>query len=109
MPAGAAALRGLPGDRVVPLRGGGAAVDRHGPGPRAARRPEPAFPTTNRWLRGRILDRARAADDGAWVAFGGPIGTHERRAIYDAIEALSAEGMLETRATDDGVEARLPA
>ena len=85
------------------------AVPGQGTGPRAARRPEPAFPTTNRWLRGRILDQARAADDGAWVAFGEPIGGHAPRAVREAVAALGAEGMLETRTTDEGVEARLPA
>jgi A/G-specific adenine glycosylase len=78
------------------------------PDPRAARRPEPAFPSTNRWLRGRILDRARAADDGEWIAFGDPIGTHERPAVRAAVRALAAEGLLESRETTAGPEARLP-
>jgi len=79
------------------------------PGPRAVRRPKPAFPTTNRWLRGRILDRARAADDGAWVSFGDPIGTHERRAVREAVAAMASEGLLEARDDLGGeLEARLP-
>ena len=79
------------------------------PGSRAVRRPEPAFPSTNRWLRGRILDRARAADDGAWVPFRDPIGTHERRAVREAVAAMAAEGLLEARdALGGDLEARLP-
>jgi A/G-specific adenine glycosylase len=76
---------------------------------RPARRPEPAFQSTNRWLRGRILDRARAADDGAWVPFDDGIGTHEPRAVREAVVALESEGLLETRSCADGIEARLPA
>ena len=78
-------------------------------GPRAPRRPEPAFPSTNRWLRGRILDRARAAHDGEWIAFGDPIGTHEPPAVREAVIALATEGLLESRETPAGPEARLPA
>jgi A/G-specific adenine glycosylase len=77
-------------------------------GPRAVRRPEPAFPSTNRWLRGRILDRARAADGGEWIAFADPIGTHAPRAVRAAVLALAAEGLLESRETTAGPEARLP-
>jgi A/G-specific adenine glycosylase len=82
----------------------GEAADR-----RASRRREPAFPSTNRWLRGRILDRARAADDVTWVAFGEGIGTHEPKAVREAVVALASEGLLEVR--DPAVarlEARLP-
>jgi A/G-specific adenine glycosylase len=78
-------------------------------GPRAARRPVAAFPSTSRWLRGRILDRARAADDGTWVAYAEPIGTHEARAVREAVVALGREGLLEARETETGIEARLPA
>ncbi len=75
----------------------------------AGRRPEPSFPSTNRWLRGRILDRARGADAGAWVVFGEGIGTHEPRAVREAVAALASEGLLEVRdAAGDDVEARLP-
>jgi A/G-specific adenine glycosylase len=79
------------------------------PRPRAVRRPEPAFPSTNRWLRGRILDRARAADDGAWIPFRDPIGAHPPRAVREAVAAMASEGLLEARdAVGGDLEARLP-
>lgn len=74
----------------------------------AARTPEPAFPATKRWLRGRIVARARDADDGAWVAFDAPIGAHDRRAVREAVAALATDGLLEVRESNDGPEARLP-
>ena len=74
----------------------------------AVRSPEPAFPATTRWLRGRIVARARDADDGAWVAFDAPIGDHDRRAVREAVAALATDGLLEVRDATDGPEARLP-
>ena len=76
--------------------------------PAAARRTEPAFPSTRRWLRGRILDRARAADGRDWIAFGGPIGQHAPGAVREAVLALASDGLLEARDTTVGPEARLP-
>ncbi len=70
---------------------------------------EPAFPSTTRWLRGRIVDRARDAVDGDWIAFDDAIGTHDRRAVREAVVALAGEGLLEMRETAYGPEARLPA
>src|SRR5262249_2126395 len=70
---------------------------------------EPAFPTTTRWLRGRIVDRAREADDGAWIPFDDAIGAHDRHAVREAVTALASEGLLEVRETAHGPEARLPA
>ena len=79
------------------------------PPPRAAARsPEPAFPATTRWLRGRIVARARDADDGTWVAFDAPIGDHDRRAVREAVVALASDGLLEVRESTGGPEARLP-
>jgi A/G-specific adenine glycosylase len=72
------------------------------------RRSEPRFDTTSRWLRGRILERAREAEDGAWVAYAGPIGSHPPRAVREAVAAMAADGLLEARETADGLEARLP-
>lgn len=65
------------------------------------------FSTTSRWLRGRILDRLRDLDDGAWLAFGERIGTHDAAAVAAALFALQRDGLLELRATDPP-EARLP-
>ncbi len=67
-----------------------------------------AFPATTRWLRGRIVARARDASDGAWVPFVAPIGDHDRHAVREAVAALASEGLLEARDTAEGPEARLP-
>ena len=74
----------------------------------APRRPEPAFPSTRRWLRGRILDQARAGDGRQWIPFGGPIGDHAPGAVREAVLALASDGLLEARDTPAGPEARLP-
>jgi A/G-specific adenine glycosylase len=97
-----------------------AAGDRPAAAPRAAggprrgaadgpRTPEPAFPTTSRWLRGRIVARARDAADGAWTRYDTPIGSHSAHAVREAVTALGTEGLLEVRETSEGPEARLPA
>jgi len=78
------------------------------PGTVPVRRPVPAFPTTNRWLRGRILDRARAAEDDEWIPYHDAIGQHGHGAVREAVVALSREGLLDARDTPAGMEARLP-
>jgi A/G-specific adenine glycosylase len=57
--------------------------------------PMPPFPTTSRWLRGRILDRLREARAEDWVALDGPIGGHTLERVHAATEALASEGMVE--------------
>jgi A/G-specific adenine glycosylase len=74
---------------------GGAPATRHR---RAS--PEPAFASTNRWLRGRIVDRLRAADDGAWVAVDAPIGEHDAIGVDRALRALARDGLVELDAAD---------
>jgi A/G-specific adenine glycosylase len=73
---------------------------------RAARRPEPTFESTNRWLRGRILERARSAT--GWVRFADPIGDHGPGAVRAAVLGLARDGLLDARDTALGPEARLP-
>jgi A/G-specific adenine glycosylase len=85
-----------------------AAGGEHADGPQPARRPEPAFPSTRRWLRGRIMARARDVEDGAWVAYPEAIGQHPADAVREAVMALAAEGLLEARDRDGSPEARLP-
>ncbi len=63
--------------------------------------PAIAFDRTNRWLRGRILDRLRAVDGDGWLAFGEPIGGHDRAAVLAALGALADEGLVEL-VPDDG-------
>jgi A/G-specific adenine glycosylase len=71
-----------------------------------ARRPEPAFESTNRWLRGRILARAR--DAVGWSRFEDAIGEHGPGAVRAAVIALARDGLLDIRETPTGLEARLP-
>ncbi|HXI45819.1 MAG TPA: hypothetical protein VNH13_05920 [Candidatus Acidoferrales bacterium] len=85
--------------------GSGAAPARAGVA--AGRRPVARFPSTTRWLRGRILDRLRDAGDGAWTTFDGPIGGHSPEATAGALEAMSREGLIELRLAG-APEARLP-
>jgi A/G-specific adenine glycosylase len=68
----------------------------------------PPFPSTTRWLRGRILDRLRDAPEGGWLTIEGPIGSHDRAAVQAAVEALAVEQLLEVRRTETSFEARLP-
>ncbi len=66
------------------------------PAPAPRRGAEPArFQSTNRWLRGRILDRLRDADDGAWIDLDQPIGAHAAAAVRAAVVALGNEGLAE--------------
>ncbi len=65
------------------------------------------FEHTRRWLRGRILDRLRAADGDAWVTLDGELGVHDRAAIDAALAGLARDGLLELR-PGDPPRARLP-
>jgi A/G-specific adenine glycosylase len=78
---------------------------------RAVREPAAPFTSTTRWLRGRILDRLRAAPDGEWVALDAAIGTHDPVRVRAAADAMAADGVLELRGIhdhDDRLHARLP-
>ena len=70
-----------------------------GPGtvakPRSVR--EPVFASTNRWLRGRILDRLRDLPSDGWWRIEGPIGSHDRPAVEAAVARMEIEGLLERR------------
>ena len=74
--------------------------------PRRSRSTTP-FPATNRWLRGRILDRLREAPSSAWVALDAPIGTHDLARVHRAASALAADGMIEIRQAREDLRARL--
>lgn len=67
----------------------------------------PPFPSTSRWLRGRIVERLR--DAGGWLAFDEPIGSHAVPAVHAAIHALVKDGLAEVDVTGAGIRARLPA
>ena len=81
--------------------------------PRASRGRPPAvrFTATNRWLRGRILDRLRAAPDGDWVALDAAIGSHDLDRVRAAADAMAADGILQLESVEDPLatlRARLP-
>ncbi len=79
---------------------------RHAAGEAAA-----PFAATSRWLRGRILDRLRAAPDGVWVALDEAIGVHESASVATAAQAMAVDGVVELEPRSPGVgslRARLP-
>ncbi len=63
------------------------------------------FERTTRWLRGRIIERLRALDHGAWEQLPSSIGEHGEAAVAAATAALEQDGLLECR--PDGA-VRLP-
>jgi A/G-specific adenine glycosylase len=78
--------------------------------PRPATRPRERaapFSASSRWLRGRILDRLREADDADWLELVVPIGEHDRIAVVRTLGLLEAEGMVQ-RHPDSELSARLP-
>ena len=77
------------------------------PSNRAPRERPAPFETTNRWLRGRILDLLRDADGDGWATLPPLLGAHGSGAIATALEALHREGLAEPH-PDDQSRARLP-
>jgi A/G-specific adenine glycosylase len=77
---------------------------------RRPRTPTPPFPTTTRWLRGRILDRLRAASGDAWVELDEPIGSHDLAKVVAAASAMAGDGLVELAASPAAgtLRARLP-
>ena len=83
----------------------------HAPRTGRSRAPRPAwsdFAATTRWLRGRILDRLRAAPADDWVTFSGEIGSHDPAAVRRSLEALARDSLLELDAGPENPRARLP-
>ena len=66
------------------------------------------FQATTRWLRGRILDRLRAAPGDDWVIFDAPIGDHDTPAVARSLATLAREGLLELDDRGANPRARLP-
>jgi A/G-specific adenine glycosylase len=81
--------------------GSGAAKRRQAAGP-----PAP-FASTTRWLRGRILDRLRAADGENWLQLDAPIGDHDEARVADSLRTLAADGLVELH-PGASLAARLP-
>jgi A/G-specific adenine glycosylase len=75
--------------------------------PVVPRRPGVRFAVTSRWLRGRILDRLRDANDGTWTVLGDAIGEHDRAAVTTALAAMARDGLVELDSAD-AARARLP-
>jgi len=71
-----------------------------------AHAPAQPFRATTRWLRGRIVDRLRDAEDHAWTVIGAPIGDHDAIAIQRTLTALARDGIVELDPAD-GRRARL--
>jgi A/G-specific adenine glycosylase len=74
------------------------------------RHPHPPFPSTTRWLRGRILDRLRASPGDRWVTIDAPIGAHDLTRIRQAAAAMATDGLIEIHPSaraDRRVRARL--
>ncbi len=63
----------------------------------AAREGAVPFRSSNRWLRGRIVDRLRDLPDGEWARLSGPIGEHPPAAVESALEGLARDGLVERR------------
>ena len=53
------------------------------------------FADTTRWLRGRIVDRLRAADGASWTNVDAPIGIHLAVAVRSALVDLARDGVVE--------------
>jgi len=73
--------------------GGAEAAPRGAPGAAPALR----FPSTNRWLRGRLLATVREAPSGAWVDAPHELGEHDRGAVLAALRGLERDGFVEMR------------
>ncbi len=88
---------------------GTTAGDAATPSTRASRERTAPFHTTDRWLRGRILDRLRATPDDAWLTLDGSIGEHDRDRVVLVAQAMARDGVIELRIDDDtAARARLP-
>jgi len=61
------------------------------------------FPSTTRWLRGRLVATVTAAPTGAWVPLPERLGEHDADAIDGAARGLEREGFMDLR----GGEARV--
>jgi A/G-specific adenine glycosylase len=62
---------------------------------RIARERQAPFSSTTRWLRGRILDRLRAAPAATWTAIEAPLGDHDRDSVARTLDALAADGLID--------------
>jgi A/G-specific adenine glycosylase len=68
-------------------------------GRRPPTRPRLPFPSTSRWLRGRLVALLTDAPDGAWVELPQSLGEHGADAIAAAAAALERDGLFDVRDT----------
>ncbi len=73
----------------------GAEADHPAKASTTKRNSTPAFASTNRWLRGRILDRLRAVADDGWLTMDAAIGLHDADRVRAAASAMAGEGLIE--------------
>ncbi len=71
------------------------------------RRRQPAFASTTRWLRGRLMDLLREAPHNEWTVIAPPIGEHGSAAVLEALKQLAIDGLVEAH-TVEPLRARLP-
>ena len=62
------------------------------------------FPSTARWLRGRLVAAATASPDGGWLSLPHELGVHDRDAVRAAAIGLERDGFVELR--DDQIRVR---
>ena len=69
--------------------------------PRARlRKPEPAFASTSRWLRGRILNQLRDVPGATWGTVIGPLGDHGEDAVEAALSTMQGDGLIQRHHAD---------
>jgi A/G-specific adenine glycosylase len=73
----------------------------------AARERTGPFPSTSRWLRGRLLDALRDSPGDQWTPVAGALGGHAAPAVRVALLELEREGLAERHPSDPAL-ARLP-
>ena len=81
-------------DRWATLAGGSQAEESRSARTGVRANPAP-FPTTRRWLRGRIVGRLREAPKRRWVTVDEPIGVHSRAHVREALGQLAIDGLIE--------------
>ena len=80
---------------TCPVRAMCASAGTMGEQPQGRAAPATPFEATNRWLRGRLLARAREAPAGDWVTIPERLGLHEGAAVVAATRALARDGFLD--------------
>ncbi len=75
----------------------GACASRGTPGSVPAKRTPVPFPSTRRWLRGRLIATLAAAGHGVWLEAPPGLGEHDAVAVREVVLDLERDGFLELR------------